>query len=61
MQTVTRNPEVAERHVERDRVEGRDGGELRSHLPRHLQVDGGAAREPLGAGEPAGVGVARDD
>ena len=61
MQTVTRNPEVAERHVERDRVEGRDGGELRSHLPRHLKVDGCATREPQRTGEPAGVGVERDE
>ncbi len=61
MQTVPRNPEVAERHVERDWVVGSDGGELRGHLAGHLQVDRSAARETQCAGEPAGVRVERDE
>lgn len=61
MQTVPRNPEVAERHVERDGVEGSDGGELRGHLAGHLQVDRSAARETQCAGEPAGVRVERNE
>jgi len=61
MQTVPRNPEVAERHVERDGVVGSYRCELRGHLAGHLQVDRRTAGETQCAGETAGVRVERDE